>query len=115
MRFDEALLTAADVHDQAERERHVDAASEEGDLLRHAVFSDLEVLLLQIGDEVSFIVADGEPYVDQADIDADGRARLRAADQSSGERGQANHHRHSHNDSIRPLEAVRCANLSKSI
>ena len=84
MGFDEALLAAADIHDQAEGQRDVRAAGEEGDFLRHAVFGDFEIVLCQVGDEIAFLVADGESDVDQADIDADraparGRAAARRA------------------------------------
>ena len=76
MRFDEALLAAAHVHDQSQGQWDVDAAGEEGDLLRHAILGNFEIVLGQVGDQIPLLVAYGEADIDQADFDADGRRRL---------------------------------------
>ena len=78
MGFEEALLAAAHVHDQSQGQWDVGAAGEEGDLLRHAILGNFEIVLGQVGDQVPLLVAHGEADVDQADLDADGRRRLGA-------------------------------------
>ena len=68
VRLQEGALTAAHVDHQPERERNIDAAREEGDLLGHAVFEDFEVVLRQVGDQLPLIVAHREADIDQMHV-----------------------------------------------
>ena len=47
------------------------------DVLLHAVFEDLELFLLQIGDEVALVVANDDVVRDEIDRDLEGRFLLR--------------------------------------
>src|SRR5262249_8264200 len=77
VRFEETFLTAAHVQDQTQRERHLGAAGEEGNLLRRAVLENLKIVLRQIRGQSPTGIAHGESDVDQVDIDADRRHLLR--------------------------------------
>src|ERR1700733_4222231 len=60
---------------ESDWERHF--SGEEGDLLVLTVFLNLEVLLLEVGDDAFTVVADGREDVDQVDLAADDRTLLR--------------------------------------
>ena len=67
------VVHAAAVH---QRERR--------DVLRHAVFEDLEVVLRQVRHELVLAVADDGVHGDQVDVDAEGRLRALAPGAGAG-------------------------------
>jgi hypothetical protein len=71
VRLEKGTLAAADVHHQPERQRHVLAGGEEGDLLRNAIFQHFEIALRKAGDQFPAAVADGKADVDQVHVGAE--------------------------------------------
>lgn len=63
--FDELLLTAAGVDDEADAQRELIVVGEEADLLRYAVFDDREVTLGEAGYDPAFCIVDADGGVDE--------------------------------------------------
>ncbi len=79
VRLDKLLLAAAEIHDEAEIERHVGAVGEERDLLRRAVLEDFEVVARKIRHEPARGVAHGKSDSDKMNVGAEGRVLGHAA------------------------------------
>src|SRR5580658_4286107 len=68
MLLNEVLLAAANIGDQAQRQRQIVASREEGNGLLLAVVGNLDVVFCEVGDELSLGVADRECDINQSDV-----------------------------------------------
>ena len=95
--FNQPLLTAAYVHQQAQRQRQIRLAGEILDFLLLAVFEQREVLLLQVPHQPAVLVADRAEDVDQVDVDLDDGVLILRRDGGGGEQKKREHaHTHSY-------------------
>src|SRR5580692_4035046 len=76
--IENAPLAHAGIHQQAERQRKIGFVNKIGDRLRMAILVQDKIILGQIGEEFSVLVADGGEQVHGLDVDGDGRALLTA-------------------------------------
>ena len=81
MFFDEFLLTAAGVDDEADAEGELVVMGEEANLLRDAVFDDGEVVLGEAGYDAAVWVADAEGGVDEVGLHRDDGNALRVGEE----------------------------------
>src|SRR5215469_3795064 len=68
-----ALFAAGGVEQKSEGDGKSHFLGEEGDLFFVSVLADLEVVLLEVGDNALIFVADGGEQVDEVDFGLDGR------------------------------------------
>ena len=69
MLLGELILASAEVHDQPKSKGDIRAVGKEGDLLRHSILEDFDLVFRQVLDESTARIAGRKRDVHQPDID----------------------------------------------